>query len=112
MVKLSSRKIIAGFVAAFGGAAMALTTSAGVASADPLVDTTCNYSQVIAALNATDPVLAQKLSGNPVADGMVRRFLNSDTAGRQEMVTQMSGSSWAQKYMGAMVNVAAVCNNY
>ncbi len=51
MVKLSLRKL----AAAVGGVAVAMTAAAGVASADPLdpvVNTTCDYGQVMAALNA------------------------------------------------------------
>src|SRR5437764_477994 len=47
-----------GMGVAAGAAAMSLGLGAGVASADPfdgVVNTTCSYPQVIAALNATNP---------------------------------------------------------
>ena len=52
---------------AAGGAVIALTAAGGVASADdwsPAVNTTCNYGQVMAALNASDPAAAAHLTGS------------------------------------------------
>src|ERR671934_249585 len=54
------------FAAAVGGVAVALSAATGVASADPIIDTTCNYGQVMAALNATDPATAAQLNSSPV----------------------------------------------
>ena len=52
MMRLSLTKL----ATAVGGAAIALTAGAGIASADPLdpvINTTCNYGQVMAALRAS-----------------------------------------------------------
>ncbi|WP_197696047.1 hemophore-related protein, partial [Mycobacterium sp. E1715] len=60
---------------AIGSAAVALTAGAGIASADPtdaIINTTCNYGQVIAALNATDPAAAAQLNSSPVAQSYIR----------------------------------------
>ena len=66
MVRLSLTRL----AAAVGGLTLALTAGAGVASADPMdgvINTTCNYGQVMAALNATDPGAAAQFE--PIADG-------------------------------------------
>ncbi|MEQ0638198.1 hemophore-related protein, partial [Mycobacterium tuberculosis] len=55
--------------AGVGAVAMSLTVGAGVASADPVdavINTTCNYGQVVAALNATDPGAAAQFNASPV----------------------------------------------
>ena len=51
MMTLSLGKL----AAAVGGVAVAWSAATGVASADPIVDTTCDYGQVMRALHATDP---------------------------------------------------------
>ena len=66
MMRLSLAKLAAGV----GGAALALSAVTGVASADPMdpiINTTCNYGQVMAALNANDPATAQQLNDSPFA---------------------------------------------
>lgn len=108
MVKLSSKKL----VVAAGVLALSLTAGTGVASADPLVDTTCSYPQVIAALNAQDPALAAKLNANPLATSTLTKFLASSPADRQTMITQFQGTTWGQKYFGSITAVANTCNNY
>ncbi len=109
MVKLSSKKLV---VAAVGGLALSLTAGAGIASADPLVNTTCSYGQVMAALNDNNPALAQKFASNPFATSTLQSFLASGPADRQQMVQQLQGTSWAQKYIGPITSIANTCNNY
>ena len=65
MIKLSLSRL----AVAVGGLALSLTAGAGVASADPdldpIVNTTCSYTQVMSALSAQDPAAArnQRISG-------------------------------------------------
>lgn len=108
MVKLSSKSL----VVALGGLALSLTAGASVASADPLVDTTCTYPQVIAALNAQDPALAQTFSASPLASSTLSRFLAAGTGERQQIVDQLQGSSLGQRYIGPIMSIANTCNNY
>lgn len=106
MVKLSLPKM----AAAVGGAALALTAATGVASADPMdaaINTTCTYPQVMAALNATDPVSATKFNSSPMAQNMLNTFLNSGPTERQQQLQSLPA-----KYAGIVERVAAVCNNY
>ncbi len=109
MINPSSKTLIA---AAIGGLAVTFAAGTGMASADPIVDTTCSYPQVIAALNTEDPALAEKFSANPLAAAMLGNFLSSPPVERQELVQEFQTTSWGQKYFGAMASIAGTCNNY
>ncbi len=100
--------------AAVGGLALSLTAGAGVASADPdpFVNTTCNYSQVVSALNAQDPAVASQFNASPMAQSWIRSFLASPPAKRQQMVQQMEAMPGSQQYIGTFTQVANTCNNY
>ena len=111
MVRLSLTKL----AAALGGAAFALTAGAGIASADPLdpvINTTCNYGQVMAALNATDPAAAAQLNGSPVAQSYLRNFLASPPPKRLQMAQQIQAMPQAAQYFNVVTSVAQSCNNY
>ena len=111
MVRLSLAKLAAGV----GGAALALSAVTGVASADPMdpiINTTCNYGQVMAALNANDPATAQQLNDSPFAQNYIRQFLASPPPKRQQMAAQIQGMPAAAKYFNTIQQVAVVCNNY
>lgn len=110
-MRLSSSKL----GVAVGSAAVALTAAAGVASADPMdaiINTTCNYGQVIAALNASDPAAAQQLNSSPMAQSYIQRFLASPPAKRQQMAQQIQGMPAAQQYINDINQVAVTCNNF
>lgn len=109
MLKIISKSA---FIAAVGAVSLSLGVGAGVANADPVIDTTCSYGQVIAALNATNPTLASKFAANPVAGGMLANFLASPPAERQRLASNFAQTDWGQKYFGAMSSIAGVCNNY
>ena len=110
MVRLSLTKL-----AAVGGLAVALTAGAGVASADPMdgiINTTCNYGQVMAALNATDPAAAAQFNQSPMAQGYLRQFLASPPPRRAQMAQQIQAYPQASQYVGLVQQVATICNNY
>ena len=109
MLNLSSKKLL---VAAVGGVALSFAAGTGVASADPIIDTTCSYPQVIAALNTENPALAEKFSANPLAAAMLGNFLSSPPNERAQLVQEFQTTSWGQKYFGAMASIAGTCNNY
>lgn len=100
---------------ALGAVALSLPAAA-VASADPdlspIVNTTCNYSQVIAALNAQDPAAAADFTAQPDAQFMLQRFLASPPEKRQRMAVQISGIPGVQPYINTIVQVANTCNGY
>ena len=112
MAKLS----LTGLVAAVGGLALSLTAGAVTASADPdlgpVINTTCNYSQVVAALNAQDPAAAAQLSASPTARSLLRSFLASPPDERQQIVQELQSYPGAQQYVGPVLQVANTCNNY
>ena len=111
MVRLSLTRM----AAAVGGLTIALTAGAGVASADPMdaiINTTCNYGQVMAALNASDPAAAAQLNSSPMAQSYIRQFLASPPPKRQQMAQQVQAMPSAQKYFSTIENVAVSCNNY
>ncbi|MDT5139604.1 MAG: hypothetical protein QOD58_3866 [Mycobacterium sp.] len=98
-----------------GGLAVALGLGTGIASADPLdavVNTSCSYPQVINALNATNPGAAEQLTGSPIAQSYLQRFLASGPAQRQQMALQLQAMPGASQYIGVVESVAGVCQNY
>jgi hemophore-related protein len=111
MVRLSLTKL----AVAVGGAAIALTAAGGIASADdwsPAVNTTCNYGQVMAALNANDPSAAAQFNQSPMAQNFLRSFLASPPPKRQQMADQAAAMPGAAKYFGTVNAVMSTCNNF
>jgi hemophore-related protein len=111
MMRLSLTKL----AAAVGGVAFALTAGSGIASADPLdpvINTTCNYGQVMAALNATDPAAAQQMNASPIALSYLRQFLASPPPKRLQMAQQIQAMPQAAPYFNDVLSVAGSCNNY
>jgi hemophore-related protein len=102
--------------AAVGGLALSLVAGAGIASADPAIDsainTTCSYPQVVAALNAQSPADAAKFNSSPMAQGWLRSFLASPPPQRAQMAQQAQGMPGAGKYIGLIGQLATSCNNY
>ena len=102
--------------AAVAGLALSLTVGAGVASADPdlgpIVNTTCSYPQVMAALNAQDPAAAAQINSSSLAQSALQRFLAAPPSERLEMAQRIESSPRAQQYFGLIQQVAATCNNY
>jgi len=111
MVKPSSTKLIL----ALGGLALSLTTGVGVASADPdmgpILNTTCNYSQVMAALDAQSPELADEFSAQPAAQSMLTTFLASPVVVRQRILQDVQGAV-GQQYVEPIVQTANTCNDF
>lgn len=102
---------------AVGAAALALSTGGGgVAAAQPgmdrLINTTCSYNQVVAALNAHSPALAEEFAQAPLAQRMVSQFIAAPTQRRQQLARQAMATSAGQEYFGSMIQVADTCNNF
>lgn len=102
--------------AGVGGLALSLTAGAGIASADPdlgpIVNTTCNYGQVMGALNAASPEAAAQLNASPAAQAWLRSFLAATPAKRWQMARQVQSLPSLQQSMGTITQVANTCNNY
>lgn len=98
MVTLSLTRL----VAAVGGLALSLTAGAGVATADPdlgpVINTTCNYSQVLSALNAQSPAAAAQLNASPTAQSVLRGFLDSSPDQRQQIAQELQSRPGSQQY--------------
>lgn len=103
-------------VAATGGLALLLTAGAGVAAAQPvddaIVNSTCSYSQVIAALNAQSPDLAQQFEETPAATGWLKSLIAAPAEQRRVMVAQARAFPGVQQYTGVITQVANTCNNF
>lgn len=111
-----------------GGAmvAIALSPGAGVASADPitdaLVNTTCGYGQITAALNAEAPDLATMLNHRPQMASGLQQFLALPIDQRQQRIaqeqsanpqmTQLIASAIGPQGMQEITQVANTCQNY
>lgn len=112
MIKLSRTNL----AIAVCGVALSVPLSVGVASAapdfGPVINTTCTYDQVIAALNAQQPALAEEFNTSPFAQGALRNFLASPPADRQQTVAQLQGSPAASQYFGPISSIAGSCSNY
>jgi hemophore-related protein len=106
--------------AAVAGLGLSLTAGAS-ASADPdlgpVINTTCNYSQVVSALNAQTPAAAAQLKGSPSAQAALRGFLASSPDQRQQIIQELEGKypqtqQYIPLYAVYAVQVANTCNNY
>ena|SRR5690242_16867886 len=101
---------------AAAGIAVSLGAGTGVASAQPdvspVVNTTCTYDQLIAALNATSPADAAQFTSSPVAVGWLHSFLGSPRDQRQQMIQQVQSIPAADAYTSLVLQVANSCNRY
>src|SRR5271155_2379256 len=102
--------------AAVGGLGLSLVAGAGIASADPAMDsainTTCSYPQVVAALNAQSPAAAAKFQTSHMAQGWLQQFLASPPPQREAMAQQAQGYPGAAQYFPLINQVATSCNGY
>jgi hemophore-related protein len=98
------------------GVALSLSTGAGIASAQPdmsaIVDSTCTYPQVMAALNDQNPGVAAELNAEPAAVGWLQNLVAAPPAQRARMVRQVQALPQLQPYMPVIFQVAGTCNNY
>ena len=116
MVALSLTRL----AAAVAGLALSLTAGVIVASADPdldpVINMTCNYSQVVSALNAQTPAAAAQLNASPTAQAVLRGFLASSPDQRQQIIEELESKPqsqpYFQQYVGAVLQVANTCNNF
>ena len=99
---------------AVGGLALSFTAGAEVAVADPLdpaINTTCSYSQAVAALNAQSPATAEQFNESPAAQAWMRTFFASPMDQRRQMAQEAQSVPGARQYIGLVVQIANTCNN-
>jgi hemophore-related protein len=106
---------LARLAVAAGGVAVALS-AAGAAAADPgqdpAVDTTCSYSQVVAAMNAQSPETAAQFEATPMAKSFLQNFLASPAPQREEMLQQAQGVPEAAQFVNMVGPIAKTCDKY
>ncbi|MCT7657980.1 hemophore-related protein [Mycobacterium deserti] len=97
-------------------AAVPLTLGIGVASAQPAVDaivnSTCSYPQVMAALKAQDPKMASQVSANPAMVAGLKQLVAAGPDERRRMVSQWQNVPAVQPYIGLISSVVGTCNSY
>jgi hemophore-related protein len=112
MIELSLTRV----AAAAGGLALLLTAGVGVASAapdlGPIVNTTCNYPQVMSALNAQDSAVAAQFSASPQSTSVLQQFLASPPAERQRMAAMIAAQPGNEQNFGLIQQVFNTCNNF
>jgi hemophore-related protein len=103
-------------VVAAAGLALSLGMGAGIASAEPdvsaIVNSTCTYPQVTAALNDQSPETAAELNANPIASGWLQGLVAAPPDQRQQMIQQVQGIPGLQTYLPVIYQVANSCNRY
>jgi hemophore-related protein len=103
-------------VVAAAGLALSLSAGAGIASATPdasaIINSTCTYPQVTAALNDQSPETANELYANPLAVGWLQGLVGAPPDQRAQMIQQVQGIPSLQPYMPVIFQVAKTCNNY
>jgi hemophore-related protein len=101
---------------AVGGLSLSLTAGAGIASSDPdlgpIVNSTCSYSQLAAAVNAQGPTVAAGFNANPGLQSGLRRFLAAPTDQRMQMAQEVQRDPGIQPYLGIVQQAFNTCNNY
>ncbi|MBY0289043.1 MAG: hemophore-related protein [Mycobacteriaceae bacterium] len=111
MMKMTLSKLAIGV----GGLALTLTAGAGIASAQPNLDsavnTTCGYGQLQAAANAADPSLAARLN-EPMLQSAVQQFLAAPRGQRQLMAQQIASMPANQPYLGFYQQIFDTCQNF
>jgi hemophore-related protein len=99
-----------------GGVAMSMFAGSGMAAAAPdteaIVNSTCTYPQIIAAVNAQDPAAGQQITSSPIATGYLQSFVASGPEQRRNYIAQAQAVPEITKYYGLINTVAATCNNY
>jgi hemophore-related protein len=74
----------------------------------PVINTTCNYSQVVSAINAQSPPAAAALSASPTAQAVLRGFLASSPDQRQQIVQELESKPQSQPYFQQLTPPAAI----
>ena len=103
-------------VVACAGAALALSTGVGIASAQPdvdaIVNSTCTYDQVTRALNDQNPDVANELNTSPLASGWLQGLIAAPPDERRGMIAQVQGFPSLQPYLPVISQTANTCQNY
>jgi hemophore-related protein len=103
-------------VVAATGLALSMSTGAGIAAAQPdvsaIVNSTCTYPQVIAALSDQSPGTAAELDATPMAAAWLQGLVAAPPGERAQMVKQVQNLPALQPYLPVIFQVANTCNGY
>lgn len=103
-------------VVASGCLALSLSAGAGIAAAAPdpsvIVNSTCTYPQVMAALQDQSPDTANELATSPFGTMWLQRLVASPPDQRAQMVDQAENWPVLQPYVPVIFQVAGSCNRY
>ena len=77
-----------------------------------VVNSTCTYPQVMAALNDQNPDVASELNANPIASGWLQGLVAAPPDQRAQMVQQVQGIPGLQPYIPVIYQVASTCSRY
>lgn len=112
MIKQLSIRVTAAAV----GIALSLTAGMGIATADPdlnwALNTKCDYSQVVAAMNVQSPAAAAQLNATPAMQSFLQEFLTVPPAQRQQMLAQAESSPEGAQLISAFAPIANTCTSY
>jgi hemophore-related protein len=112
MIQLSLTRL----AVAVGGLALSLGAGAGIASAapdlGPAINTTCNYPQLVAALNAQDPQVGQVFSQTPILQKGLRDFIAAGPDKRAIQAQNVASAPMFQPYIGTIAAAFDTCNNF
>lgn len=112
MHKPTSSSIVLGV----GALILSMTARPGIALADPAldaaIDTSCTYTQVVAALNAQAPAAAQQFAAAPQAQSWLQAFLTAPPNQRPVMAQQVQSIPAAAQFLNLVPLVVGVCGNY
>jgi hemophore-related protein len=98
-----------------GSLALSLTAGVGVASADPDpggVNTTCTYSQFVAALNAQNPQYGAMLNSSPDLQAQLQHFLAAPRDERQRIAQRAASNPRNQQLLPILQTAFDTCNNF
>lgn len=95
---------------------LALGFAVPTASAQPnvsdIVNSTCTYPQVMAALSDQNPGVASELNANPMTVAWLQGLVAAPPNQRAQMVQQVQGIPRLQPYIPVIFQVAGSCNRY
>jgi hemophore-related protein len=103
-------------------AGVVLSPAMGIASAapdiQPVIQTTCSYDQIVAALRVVNPPAAGLLDQYPEAQGYLRDFVGLPVDQREQRLNaypqwqQRINSPSGQQTLQTLTQVADTCHNY
>jgi len=98
------------------GLVLSLSAGGGIASAAPdvsaIVNSTCTYPQIQAALNDQNPAAASELNSNLLSVLWLQRLVAAPPDQRADMVQQVQDDPTLQQYLPVIYQVAGSCNRY